>query len=98
MPGIRFINVHTDKTEARPRFGLLASNWPGHLLSAGLALIFPPRCSGCGRVDSQWCERCQDELDQVACLARERIVDGLDSVASSGIHEGKLQAAIHALK
>ena len=99
MPGIRFPNRHTTTVEARPRFGLLASSGPGiRLLTAGLDLIFPPRCAGCGRVDARWCDRCQRDLEQVACLARERIVDGLDGAATTGVHEGVLQTAIHALK
>ncbi len=67
-------------------------------IHVGIDLIFPPRCGGCGRVDTRWCARCQQELDQVAVEARVARLPPLVSLAYTGIHEGKLQQAVHALK
>lgn len=67
-------------------------------LQASLELLFPPRCAGCGRVDADWCETCQRELDRSLFDLRSQPLPPLAAIASTGIHEGKLQAAIHGLK
>lgn len=68
------------------------------LLSLGIDLLYPPRCAGCGRVGTAWCERCQDALNQTAVdLKRVRLSPDF-IIAATGIHEGKLQQAVHALK
>src|SRR5664279_2543864 len=69
-----------------------------HVLSIGIDLLYPPRCAGCGRVDAIWCARCQNELDQVAVDLHTMQLPPLVSIAATGIHEGKLQQAVHALK
>ncbi|MEP7291855.1 MAG: ComF family protein [Chloroflexota bacterium] len=68
------------------------------VIQSSLDLIYPPRCAGCGRIDSRWCDRCQQELEQVAFDLRRGRLPPLEAVAATGIHEGKLQQAIHALK
>lgn len=79
-----------------PRF---VSNLLAGLISQGIDLVYPPRCAGCGRVDARWCVRCQQELEQVAVdLLRTNRLPPLHSIAATGLHEGKLQQAVHALK
>jgi len=69
------------------------------LVNLGIDLLYPPRCAGCGRVDARWCVQCQQELDQVAVdLLRTNRLPPLRSAAATGLHEGKLQQAVHALK
>ena len=67
-------------------------------LQIGIELLFPPRCAGCRRVDTVWCAVCQKELDQVAVDVHRVRLPPFVSLASTGIHEGKLQDAVHALK
>ena len=68
------------------------------VMSVGIDLLYPPRCAGCGRVDTIWCAHCQDDLDRVAVDLHIVQLPPLFSIAATGIHEGKLQQAVHALK
>ncbi|MDX2140124.1 MAG: ComF family protein [Chloroflexota bacterium] len=61
-------------------------------------LVFPPRCAGCGRVDTDWCHRCQQETAHNLPILNLHHLSGLDGCAASGRHEGKLQDAVQALK
>lgn len=79
-------------SEARTS-GLLSS-----IFSSILDLVFPPYCSGCGRVDTRWCDRCLDELNAVPVHLHTRSVEGLEWIAATGRHKGKLQQAVQALK
>ncbi len=63
-----------------------------------LDLVFPPSCAGCGRVDYRWCPRCVALLAAVPVELLPRTLPTLVGCAATGIHAGKLQAAIHALK
>lgn len=69
---------------------------PGLLLSKFLDLLFPPRCTGCGRVDLRWCDRCTADLLATPVLMIGK-TDGLEIIAT-GQHRGKLRRAVHALK
>lgn len=80
----------------RHTFGLLLSL--NQFISETLNFVFPPRCAGCGRVDTIWCVRCQRELDQIPItLHRRRVFDQVE-IVSTGIHADKLQRAVQALK
>ncbi len=69
------------------------------LINLGFDLLYPPRCAGCGRVDVRWCAQCQQELEEVAVdLLKTNRLPPLLSAAATGLHEGKLQQAVHALK
>lgn len=73
----------------------------GLLLSAYrfcLDLIFPPRCAGCGCVDTLWCARCQYELDTIPIEYYARSVFDTLEIVSTGQHTGMLQRAVQALK
>jgi ComF family protein len=63
-----------------------------------LDLLYPPRCAGCGRVDAVWCVRCSDQLDAVALELKPVPAPPLLSICATGVHEGTLQQAVHALK
>ncbi len=98
MPGIASQPISTS-TEASANTGLLAyiqvARQAGNAI---LDLIFPPRCARCGRVDTRWCSTCQHDLDSIPVQPRYRVVDGLNGVVATGIHDGALQDAIQALK
>ncbi len=63
-----------------------------------LNLLYPPRCAGCNRVDARWCSACQQELNRVPFDLRRGKSPPLKAIATTGVHEGKLQQAVHALK
>lgn len=69
-------------------------------LHVGLDLLFPPRCAGCGKVDNWWCEVCQQAVDQIPWPPQQRPDPalGLEALAATGKHEGRLQQGIWALK
>jgi ComF family protein len=75
---------------------------PDRLLRGAWALLidllFPPRCSGCGRVDTDWCDRCQSELERTPFTPHVRPLKPLDGMASTAVHEGIVQRAIWSLK
>jgi ComF family protein len=79
------------------RCGLLLST-AHRWLHFGLDLLFPPRCAGCGRVDTVWCARCQTEVNAVPFLNSLKSVPPLSASAATGVHEGRLREAVQALK
>lgn len=100
MPGMSSHHLQPESSvEAWVKPGLSA---PDRLLRSGWAwlvdLLFPPRCSGCGRVDTEWCDRCHAELQQMPFPPRVRPLFPLDGMASTAVHEGIVQRAIWSLK
>lgn len=86
-------------TEALARPGLLPSRGQWHALGVTLLdLVFPPRCTGCGRVDTVWCPRCDADVCNEPLLPTVPPLDPLAGMASTGVHTGRLQDAVHALK
>ncbi len=49
-------------------------------------------------MDTVWCDRCQHEIDQLPPVAHIQRIAPLRACAATGIYEGKLAAAIQALK
>jgi ComF family protein len=58
-----------------------------------LDLIFPPRCGGCGREGTGWCERCAASVEPVPVTT----LNGTLLVAAGRL-DGALQRAIHTYK
>ena len=58
-----------------------------------LDLIFPPRCGGCGRDGTAWCERCADGVHPIPVGSLAGI-----PVVAAGRLAGPLQRAIHTYK
>lgn len=87
MPGSRF----SVQSEAQLMSGLHS------FFHQVFDLVFPPRCVGCGRVDTVWCEHCIADLADVPLKMRTARLKGVD-MATTGIHRGKLQQAVQALK
>ncbi|MCB9453880.1 MAG: ComF family protein [Anaerolineaceae bacterium] len=95
QPGHFFIHHHTDlNPKARRLSGLFASR----LWEAGMNLLFPPRCAGCGRVDTGWCTTCQRETEQAATPRHIHPLPPLTDIAATAVHAGKLREAVQALK
>lgn len=90
---------HDSNTQARSSFGLAFLKGIRRLFNVCIDLIFPPRCAGCGRLDTIWCEHCQSELQAIPvypCI-RDDIADVV-AVAATGWHEGLLREAVQGLK
>lgn len=86
---------HVNPAEARIVSGLFVYQ---KFVTPLLDLVFPPRCSGCGRVDTTWCDVCHQALRAVPIHVHRGEVTDLLGAAASGIHQGKLQEAVQALK
>lgn len=67
-------------------------------LDTALDWVFPPQCSGCGRVGWAWCPHCADDLRAVPLKLDLALLTGFEVVMSTGIHTGKLAEAVRALK
>ena len=101
MPTTLHSTHHNQSPEAQFESGLLSSNWlVNNGLKLGVDLLFPPRCAGCGRVDTRWCMQCQQEIDAIDFPASSTPFDApaLTMIAATGQHEGILQRAVWALK
>lgn len=96
MPDVPLVT--TQPTEAQGDAGLLRLKPIRHFLNTLMDLVFPPRCAGCGRVDFYWCDACQQAIDQMPPMLALRHADSIAACAASGLHEGRLQDAVHALK
>lgn len=84
----------TSQAQAAP--GLFA---PWRQASSWLIdLLFPPRCAGCGRVDSAWCPACQRDLDAIPYPPRPLTHPPLAAVAATAPHRGVIREAVQALK
>ncbi len=49
-------------------------------------------------MDARWCSTCQQTLDALALQIHQVALPPLVRSAATGLHEGKLQQAVHALK
>lgn len=93
-----FSDITTHK-EARVSPGLFAPRRKLHALFDLLVdLIFPPRCAGCGRVDTLWCDQCQSVIDTIPLTPHANPLEPLNGIASTAVHQGILQSAVQALK
>jgi ComF family protein len=79
-----------------------------------LDLIYPPRCPGCGRMGSAFCERCQEQVQLIVppvcrlcgcalprgglCSSCRSLQSSLDGILAVAVFADPLRQAIHALK
>ena len=87
----------THEAQARPGPFVSGSRW-AHWVEQALALIFPPRCAGCDRVDTHWCPDCQARLDAVALEVDAHPCPPLRAIAVTAQHAGLPQQMLWALK
>jgi len=92
----------------RPVYRLYQIAW------AGLDLLFPPLCGGCGKVGTRWCSECQlntQVIPSSICKICGRVLEKLGICAicrksqpsyyaarSWAVFDGQLRKAIHRLK
>jgi ComF family protein len=84
------------------------------LVQAFLDLVYPPRCAGCGRMGTSFCERCQAQVEFIVppvcrlcgrpqpkegiCSRCRALPSSLDAILTVGLFSGPLRHAVHALK
>jgi ComF family protein len=66
------------------------------LWTGTLYILYPPRCGGCDRRDTLFCERCRKQV--VAPSPGTVVVPNIEEVFCAGMFGGVLRAAIHKLK
>ncbi len=100
MPDISLHEMNSPQQQkARIWSGLFASKSIfNRIATTGIDLLFPHRCAGCGRLDTFWCDQCQQELDQITLTEHIEAKPPLQAVTASGWHIGKLREAVQALK
>ena len=99
MPGTTSSPIAGNDSKARGSSGLFAPRHLIHtLVNLGIDLIFPPRCVGCGRVDTLWCNQCQDELNQTLYPFQVKPLEPFEGIAATGVHEGMIREAVQGLK
>ncbi len=100
MPEISSQKINTTQKQKAPILsGLFVSRAIfNRLTSIGLDLVFPPRCAGCGQIDTYWCSSCQREIDLLTLTEHIEPKAPLQAVAAAGWHVDKLREAVQALK
>lgn len=99
MPGLLLFSSFPSGHPQNRQHGFFApDSRPRRLADALVDLIFPPRCAGCGRVGWGWCARCQADLEQTPYPQYVQPLPPLSGMASTAVHEGKVQQAIWSLK
>ncbi len=76
----------------RTQFRRNVQRWTNNLLD----LIFPPRCVHCNRVGNFLCDTCQQSIRPAP--AANQLTGALAGRRATGLFEGAIQSAIHALK
>jgi ComF family protein len=61
-------------------------------------LIFPPRCVGCGRIDTAFCEDCRRAARGVPLVGKVGAIVPLAGAATTAEHRGILREMVQALK
>lgn len=60
--------------------------------------LYPPRCAGCGRLDTAWCNGCATTVAAIPPLHWLEAPPPLTHAVATAPHDGLLRDAIHALK
>ncbi len=60
--------------------------------------LYPPRCAGCGRLDTHWCAMCQREIDTEPVYFPLPLYPPIAAAATTSHYTGKIRRAIKALK
>ncbi|MFN8377335.1 MAG: ComF family protein [Anaerolineae bacterium] len=87
--------------QARASAGLVSSIWRRRWASGWsvlLDLLYPPRCAGCGRIDTVWCDSCSIAFERAEGPLTLPAHLPLAGAAAGRHHEGMARSAVHALK
>ncbi|MEO8607388.1 MAG: ComF family protein [Chloroflexota bacterium] len=68
------------------------------IVDVSIDLLFPPRCAGCGRVDSIWCDTCQEALETTLFPNHVAPLAPFTGMASTAVHQGIIREAVQGLK
>ena len=100
MPELLPQKFNTNQEQkAQAKFGLFASkSLFKQLTSMGIDLLFPPRCAGCGQIDTFWCTNCQQEIHAMTLAEHIEPRSPLQAIAATAWHMDKLREAVQALK
>ena len=99
MPEFAFQKFDTNQEQKAQASGLFASkSLLGQLTSLAIDLLFPPRCVGCGQIDTFWCSKCQQEINGMSIEEHIEPRAPLQGIAASAWHIGKIREAVQALK
>lgn len=63
-----------------------------------LNLVFPPRCLGCGKVDTVICSGCLNILTHTRPPNSVQPLPPLNAITSTAVHKGVIREAVQALK
>lgn len=92
-------SLSTTDNEARVTPGLFTPrNLLNNLYQIALDWIYPAQCGGCGRIDTFWCDDCQEKLNQIPYPDHVRHLPILAGIASTAPHIGVIREAVQALK
>jgi ComF family protein len=100
MPEFAPQNFNTNhKQKAQTSLGLFLSKaFFKHIASMGIDLLFPPRCAGCGQIDTIWCSKCQHEISAMTLDDHLEPRGPLQAVTATAWHVGKIREAVQGLK
>lgn len=87
--------------QARASAGLVPSTWRAYWSKSWLTLLdllYPPRCAGCGRVDTRWCSGCAAQFEAAEGPLALPALPPLLGIAAGRHHEGVARTAVHTLK
>lgn len=99
MPEFAFQKFDMNQEQKAQASGLFASkSLFKKLTSLAIDLLFPPRCVGCGQIDTFWCSKCQQEITGMSIEEHIEPRAPLQGIAASAWHIGKIREAVQALK
>lgn len=99
MPEFAFQKFDSNQEQKAQASGLFASkSLFKQITSLAINLLFPPRCVGCGQIDTFWCTKCQQEINQMSVEEKIEPRAPLQGIATSAWHIGKIREAVQALK
>lgn len=87
------------KQKAQNLLGLfMSSSIVSQFKSLAIDLLFPPRCAGCGQLDTVWCDKCQRAIEEMSLSENLQPRSPLHDISATAWHIGKIREAVQALK
>ena len=86
---------------ARTSAGFVPVSWSRAARRAGsllLDLLYPPRCAGCGTLDTTWCRRCATAFASLSGPFALNAPPPIQAAWTTRTHDGIPRQMVHALK